>query len=253
MSFKDIRRYFLLSHLTYKAKYADSSIGILWIPISNLFLIAVLTLIFNSGEAKLLAYASYITVGYISWGFLSDTLNGGCDVFRARRNDLGSPGTSIANVFVQALIDRVYVFLLNCIALSFLFLPGALFEMERLFVLIVALTSIVTTSFLCSYLTSVFTLYFPDFKRLIGNLTRILFFSSPIFWGFGTVLSGARLYFYTYNPITYFLELMRYSFGGDINMSITVAVETVVLINLVLAVLCFMAFKLQPPYIKNIQ
>ena len=253
MNLKDIRRYFLLSHLTYKAKYADSAIGILWIPISNLFLIAVLTLIFKSGEAKLLAYASYITIGYISWGFISETMNAGCDVFRARRNDLSSPGTSVANVFIRSLIDRVYVFLLNFIALSFLFLPGTVLDIERFLVLIVALTSMFTASFLCSYLTSMFTLYFPDFKRLISNLTRILFFSSPIFWGFGTVLSGARLYFYTYNPITYFLELMRYSLGGEINMSITVAIETVMLINLVLAVSCFIAFKLQPPYIKNIQ
>ncbi len=254
MNLLDLKRYFLLSHLTYKSKYADSMIGIFWIPLSSLFLIAVLTLIFSSNDSiKLTEYAAYIGVGYITWGFIADTLNAHCDVFRNKRNDLNSPGTSIGDVFLQALVDRVYVYLLNLFTLSFVFIAGLVYEWDRLGLFVISLILLFLTSFLVSYLTSTITLYFPDFKRLISNLTRILFFSSPIFWGFGSSLSGARAHFYSYNPITYFLELMRYSLGGEINMDVMLAFNTVVLINLALGVLCFSLYKLQPSYLKNIQ
>lgn len=251
---KDLKRYFLLSHLTYKSKYADSYIGILWIPLSSLFLIAVLTLLFSSGGVEELGgYARYICVGYIVWGFISDTINSHCDVFRAKRNDLNSPGVKVSGVFLQALVDRVYIFLLNFVLLSFIFAFGIQFEIERAVLFLAALITLFSASFLVSYFTSILTLYFPDFKRVISNLTRILFFSSPIFWGFGSELSGARLYFYNYNPVTYFLELMRYSLGGEINMSPYNALEVIVIINVVLVCISFTLYKLQPPYLKNIQ
>jgi ABC-type polysaccharide/polyol phosphate export permease len=254
MSWLDLKRYFLLSHLTYKSKYADSFIGILWIPLSSLFLIAVLTLVFRSNpNLDLLAYSSYITIGYLAWGFISESLNSHCDVFRVKRTELNSPGTQLFEVFLRALIDRIYVLFLNLFSLSFIFISGIIWEPFRVLVFFGALFSLMIASYLVTYLFSVICLFFPDFKRLISNFTRILFFSSPIFWGYGAELSGTREYFYLYNPITYFLETIRYGIGVDINMDVGHAFYVLFVIISCLAIASFFISKLTPPYLKNIQ
>ena len=254
MNLVDLKRYFLLSHLTYKSKYSDSFIGVFWIPISSLFLIAILTLIFSPGpELNLMSYAAYITVGYLTWGFVSESLNGHCDVFRAKRTDLNSPGVLVFEVFLKALVERLYVFLLNLVCMSFLFIGEIIWEPIRALAFVVGFIALLVSSYLVTYVFSVICLFFPDFKRLIANLTRILFFSSPIFWGYGTELKGMRELFYTYNPISYFLEIIRYGLGVDINMELQQALSVLLLIVVGLSITSFLISKLTPPYLKNIQ
>lgn len=249
-----LKRYFLLSHMTYKSKYADSFIGVIWIPLSSLFLIAVLTLIFRSSpDLDFWSYTAYISLGYITWGFVSESLNGHCDVFRAKRTDLNSPGVKVYEVFLKALVDRTYIFLLNLVFLSFLFFGGIIWDPIRLLVFIGGLVALFVASFLVTYVFSVICLFFPDFKRLISNFTRILFFSSPIFWGYGSQLQGMKQYFYTYNPVTYFLEIIRYGLGVKINMSLEYGSGVIFLIIGFLILLSLLLSKITPSYLKNIQ
>jgi len=254
MNFSDIKRFFLLSHLTYRSRYADSVIGVFWIPLSSLFLISVLVLIFSGSESNSLQrYASYISLGYLTWSFISDTLNNHCDVFRTKRNDLGAPNVKIADVFMKALVDRTYLLTIKLVCLCFIYVGGIVWSFERLFIFVLTSMILLLTSFFLSYLFSMATLFFPDFKRLISNFTRVLFFASPIFWGFGGQITGARYYFYTFNPITYYLELMRFSFGAEISISAYLALKVVLVGLLIIVLLSYLTNKASPVFLRNIQ
>lgn len=252
--FEDLKRHFKSTHLNYQSKYTDSLIGVFWIPLSSLFLIAVLVAIFGSSRSEeLWQYAAYITVGYIVWGFVADTINNHNDVFRAKRNEFSSPGSTVADVFFKTLVERLYLFSINFLCLSFLFVPGALSNWEQLSFFPLALVLLIIASVSICYIFSIFTLYFPDFKRIVGNFTRVLFFASPIFWGHGGVTGGARTVFYTYNPVTYFLEVVRYSLGIPVSMEVDTLYLVASAISFGIAMFAFMLYRLTPAYARNIQ
>lgn len=251
---KEISRYFMLAHLLLKGKYADSRLGILWVPLTNLFLIAILVAIFGSKNKEIVwHFAGYISVGYICWAFIADSISNYCDVFRTRRSELQAPGVKTYSIFLRALVERVYILVFNLIALSFLFIPVLLDNYERLIYLPLALLLIMLQSYFLTLLLSMCVLFLPDIKRLLANLVRILFFSSPIFWGFGGEISGARGYFYHYNPVTYFIELVRYSLGVSVNLPINEILLTTVAITAATSFLALVMVKALPKYSLNIQ
>ncbi len=254
MTFSDINRFIRLSHLLFQSKYADSSLGILWIPLSNLFLIGVLVAIFGSQNPDdLWFYVGYISVGYITWSFVSDTINNHCDTFRTKRNELYAPNTTLSEIFIKALVERVYLLCMNLVCLSFLFFGQVVENPMQLLFFPLALILVLLQSYYTSVLFSISTLFFPDFKRYLANLTRVLFFASPIFWGFRGELGGARFYFFSYNPVTYFLETFRFSLGGEIRMEITYVLTVTCSMVIVTMILANAAMAILPKYARNIQ
>ena len=250
----EVYRQFKACHILLQSKYSDSKLGILWVPISSLFLVGVLVAIFGVGHSdELLDYAAYISVGYICWGLIADTLNNHGDIFRSKKSILTSPGVTLNFVLVNSLIERVYLAAVNFLGMAFLFAGNVIDAPSHLLFFPVAVVIVLTQAYATSILLSLGTLFFPDLKRLISNVTRVLFFASPIFWGFGGSLGGAREYFIHYNPVSYFLDIFRFSLGGESVIGYERAFTISALIAVGTFLAAYLALRTLPNYFRNIQ
>ncbi|PHR56624.1 MAG: hypothetical protein COA43_13440 [Robiginitomaculum sp.] len=214
--FQELKRWTAVSVYSVNARFADTKLRVLWLPLSNSIFIALLIGLFSkTGQQGLHHFAVYITFGYVTWMFIADTINGGCNIMKSQLTLAAFHSMSITQLFVKNTIERGYVLLINYVFFGIIiFSYGTLFFPIQIILVGLYLLFLLFTGFLLSYCFSILVLYIPDMGRLIGNASRLLFFASPVFWvdhggeGFRSVLV-------TYNPVAYYLHLGRQILGVE--------------------------------------
>lgn len=201
------------SFLSLKGAYSGTTIGVLWQPISVSFVVLFLFLVFNSPEGTPTEYLLYLCAGYWIWQWFSMLLGDGADQFRSQRVHLERPSWSLIDFFVWCTVDRltrhfiatfflslVLVFVGGLTAIGFMLLSYAL---------------ILVVDVLVSFLLSSVTLVFKDFRFALGLLNRVLFFVTPIFWGYNAnpTPGSFRAIATEWSPIANFITGFRYALG----------------------------------------
>ncbi len=194
--------------------FRRSYVGPLWATAQMGLWIATLTLIFGDRmEGGVADYAVYVALGFFAWDFISWSLGEG-------PGHLASKGAVLKNIPValsQVTVRRVsYLVFRSAFQLpvpivvvgAFGDWPGA-----SMLLLAPAIILFLLSSYACLTICGVIGIYFRDFEFLMPTLTRFLFFMTPIFW---TADSGLRKLISTYNPFSYYIELVREPMTGGV-------------------------------------
>lgn len=207
-------RFLRISFLELKAKN-QSTLGVFWIPLTSLLFAAVLFVLFGfSTEGVELNFFFYVLVGYSFWQFVAASLNGSIELLRTQFDHAVHNGLNLTGLYLKALSDRVAELILNlgvCVLAALLVHPIAFGKTAILIMPAIALALI--TSLSVSYIISLIATLVPDLGRVIRTGTRFLFFVSPIFWTVGDTDQAIRRAMYSFNPVSYYLEVMRQAFG----------------------------------------
>ena len=196
------------------ARFRRSWLGPLWSPVQMGVFIVVLVIIFDRGlVGGGTNYALYLALGFYAWDFVSASLTEGAAHF-----------TSQASLMKNTRVDISYITVRK---ISFLFCRSALnFPIPVIAVfffggeinantLLILLTPFLFAGFTygCLVIFGIIGAFFADFSHLMQTATRFLFFTTPVIWAGD---AGARKAIADYNPLSYFLELVRAPFRGEI-------------------------------------
>jgi len=200
----------LLVRREIKARYKDSSLGLLWSllrPLTQLVIYYVAIGKFLGGERAVPDFAIFVFTGLTVWGLFSEVLSGSTTSIVANAGlikkvylpreifPLASVGSAGFNFLVQ----------FGILLMATIVLGKFPWHVELLY-LPLAIVVVLLFSFALGLLLSAVNVYLRDFSHLIEVLLLVLFWASPIVYSYTLVhrvLNGNWLeQLYLSNPVT---------------------------------------------------
>ncbi len=207
---------FGLVHRELRGRYKGSVLGFLWTFLNPLLQLFVYTIVFNyifpSGIEQ---YYIFLFVGLVPWIFFSTCLSAGCNCILMSGNMVTKiyfPREVLPVSFVfSAFVNMLYCFIVIFAVILFSglgFNPVAILCLPVIFIV---------ELFLCIGITLLFsalTVYVRDFAHIIGILTMLLQFLTPVMYPLSRITNNTKvpdnlLRIYLLNPMVSILECYR--------------------------------------------
>jgi ABC-type polysaccharide/polyol phosphate export permease len=220
------------------SRYRSTVLGVFWIVLVNGLTVFAIGFVYASlFGVELQSYFPYLTVGYISWLWISTTLLEVSSSFTAYRFILVShavdPVAIIARVF-----SRNFIILLHnlpIMAVVLLLYAGGLHTTWLLFPISLVIVSLFLVgvggalAFLCAR--------FHDVQMIISAVVGVLFLVTPIIWS--PDILKERAYIATINPLRHVLDVLRKPLLGEVpdvtNYAVALGITAVSLVAFWLA------------------
>ena len=215
LAFKDItagiRRWpdwLSLAWFDFVLPHRRAIVGPLWEMLYVAVWVAGLSIVFMASErGTTVSYVAYVACGVTFFGFISSVLTSSPSLFRRRANLIQNISLPMA-FYVYRLIAtsaiKLLFQLLVVLATVMIFVGG--FKFEALWAFPAFLLYLATAAWTALLLAIVGT-RFGDTQFATTALMRFLFFASPVFWV--PVEGTMRETLAAYNPLTYYIEIMR--------------------------------------------
>lgn len=226
-----------------KLEFRETKLGFLWPILTAIIWIGGLTYLFSSLLSKdsdiLLPY---ICIGIIFWNFISQSIAKGCRSISSSSYLVGQ-----FNIQVLSHVMRSQVSVLTVTALQFTLVIatvayfGKLSEVH-LIPFLIGLLLIITTAFLVMAFLGVLSVVVADITPMVSALLRVLFWLSPVFWM--PSMAPERSVLVVYNPVSYFLEIVRNPLMGlAVDSSTYVVVLSILVAMLAMSMTVYTLFK----------
>lgn len=198
-----------------KQKYRRSILGTLWVSLSTAIAILgigpIFSVLFNT---KLSDYFMVVSIGLISWNFISSIIGDSCGVFVANAGMIKDTALPIETYCYVVVWRNVLLLLQNLIILYIIF---NLFGFRVIPNLKLVLVIIISTYFLSNLgvLISLMCTRFRDISQIIDSAMKLLFFMTPILW----VVKDTKLessLIVKLNVFYYVVDLFRNAFVSNV-------------------------------------
>ena len=212
-----------------RQRYRRSTLGPFWITLSVVVFIAVLGVIYSRiFHTHIDTYLPFLTVGYVTWGFISQVLSESCQAFQESERIIKQLRLPFG-LYVCRIVWRNFIVFLHTIvifipvAVFFKVWPGAsvVLVLPGLALLLANLTWVALT-------LAILAARFRDTIQIVTTLIQIMLFATPIMWPVSS-LEGAT-WIAEINPLYHFIELVRAPLLGAVPQPLSwlVAVGTLV-------------------------
>lgn len=245
-------RYMHISYLEAKSGYEGTVLGILWIPVSTLSFALLLGFVFHSGGSMTaFQFFLYVLSGYVTWNFVSDSIQRSTNIIQSKLDFAIHNNLGLAGLFGKMLADRGFEFAMELAVLMLAVLILSPFSYgPQIFLLLILIPLLCVVSLATSYLVNLVTLFVPDLGNVISTGVRLMFFATPIFW-LVEDRSDWRALLEVYNPASYFLIMMRQSFGlQPVQLHVWLIGAT---ISLVVVVAGYVAYRRSHSFVRNLR
>lgn len=191
-----------------RQRYRRSVLGPFWITLSMGLFILVLGVIYSKiFKIELKSYMPFLALGYILWGFISQTVVESCNAFQEGERIIKQIRLPYA-MYVLRVVWRNFLVLLHTIIIfvpmaiifsvrpgseALLFIPG--FILLYLNLVWVALV----LAILCAR--------YRDLQQIVTTGTQIMLFATPIMWPIQTL--GEHQFIAELNPLYHVLSIVR--------------------------------------------
>lgn len=216
-----------------KQRYRRSVIGPLWITLSMAVTAAGLGILYSTLFATDIGtFLPYLTVGFIVWNFMLGCMTEGADTFISNEGlikHLPAPLTvyalrtvwRLALMFLHNLLVYVIVlaiFFPNLVQDNYLLSPGGLPQPGLDWTIITAIPAFVLLALNGTWVALLFGIIstrYRDIPQVIGALTQLLFFMTPIVWPVDLITrklgtsAGWMVWVAELNPLYHFIQIMR--------------------------------------------
>jgi ABC-2 type transport system permease protein/lipopolysaccharide transport system permease protein len=198
MAWQDIRQ-----------RYRGSMLGPFWVTINMGVMVGSLGVIYGKLFGAIQSeYLPYLTLGFLSWFWMSNAATESTQLFVAAQRYIKQvrlPVTLFAfRLLTRNLIILAHNFVVYIVVAAFVHLnPGwtGLLAIPGLLLSAICM-------FWISLLFGMLGARFRDFPQIITSLIQVVFYVTPILWQPGQ-LAGRRYMIVDFNPVFYFLELVR--------------------------------------------
>jgi ABC-type polysaccharide/polyol phosphate export permease len=245
-TFKNLRKCLDWAWLDIVCQYRRSKIGPLWetinVLVMTLGITAVSSAVIGGATADLIGY---VGLGIITWSVISSSIIEGASTFVRNASYITSTNLSI-DLYVGRTIFKTFIvfchhFILYALALVTGFVSLSWTSPLALFGLLLL---ILNSYWIATFLAFVCTRY-RDVELIIRNLLQLAFFITPVFWDYRRI-AGDRQFIVDYNPLFYFIEIVRGPLLGELPpLRYYVVVVAVTLVGYGLAFLVYRQMRRQ--------
>lgn len=189
-------------------QHRRTALGPLWLMVNYLAFAGTFIFIFHRGDATGPGYAVYVATGLLAFFYMQETISISVTLFAREASFI--KGTNLPlSVYVfraalQSMIRAGYA-LVGCVLI--LLVAGAVPSLVWAWSLLGAALILLTTPavIICFAFLGI---YLPDSQFVVSNLMRVAMFITPVFWR-DPGGDGFRQLVHDYNPLTWFLEIVR--------------------------------------------
>lgn len=208
-------RYFWLSlvQMDLRTRYRGSWLGIGWSLLQPLAMSIILCVAFYKilGGRDIFYYGPYLIVGMVLWNFLLNTTLGGCHCFRAAEAYIRQYPAPMAIYPLRTVLGYAFHFVLGLVVC--LLLAGVMHGLRNhlaLFSLVPGLGLILLMGWALALLAGLANVHFPDTGHFAEVAFQGLFYLTPIMYSKDMIAQSPELAVVVrYNPLSYFLRLLR--------------------------------------------
>jgi ABC-type polysaccharide/polyol phosphate export permease len=207
-------RYFWLSlvRVDLRNRYRKSVLGLGWSLLKPIGMTAVICVIFTTVfRADLLQFAPFVLIGMTFWGFVTETVLGGCSAFYSGEGYLRQAKLPLAIFPLRVALGAGFHFavMVPIILLAVLWSRGFPSPLAILS-LISALVLLFIVGWSLSILSGLVTVAFPDMRHILELTLQIVFYLTPIIYP-PEVLAQQRFgaWILDLNPFSHLLSLVR--------------------------------------------
>lgn len=194
-----------------KRRYRRTIIGPYWGAISlAIFILAVGVVGAGLFNEDLKTYLPFLAAGMVVWIMISTNLVEGCNLFISAANFYRQMQFDYS-ILAYALVWRnIITFTHNLsvyLIVILVFAPHLLGP--ELLLAIPGLVLVTANSAWLALVLGMLCLRFRDVQPLVGSITQIAMFVTPIFWSPDTLTSLRRLVFVDLNPLYHLIDVVR--------------------------------------------
>jgi ABC-2 type transport system permease protein/lipopolysaccharide transport system permease protein len=221
-----------------RQRYRRSVAGPFWITISMAMMIAGIGYL-STGvlNQRLDNHFPYLAAGIIVFGFLSSSVNDGCNVFIESSRSILQIKAPFSIYIYKIVWRNLLIFFHNVTIYA---VVAVIFEINPGYALLLAplgVLAILVNGFFLSFVLGGLGARFRDVPLICANLMQVAFFLSPVFW---QPNSTQNMLFIYLNPFYYFLESIRMPLMGQIpSATIWLVILAITCTNAIVSVLFF--------------
>lgn len=190
-------------------RYQRSVFGVLWIVISYAFFVGGITLFFGEfAQAGTLQFLSYVALGYASFYFLVSNITDGCQVFATSESWIKSTALPYSIYVYKSIFRSLLPFTLQ-LATGLGIMAALGWRPPPLaWQALGAVAAFVLCAVALQYFLGLVGARYRDINHLLGTVTRVLFFVTPVLW-VREERTGLVAIIADVNPMTHFVEVFR--------------------------------------------
>lgn len=197
-----------------RQRYRRSTLGPFWITLSMAVFIGVLGMIYSRiFRVNLQTYFPYLTVGYLTWGLISQVVNESCGAFLEGERIIKQLRLPYG-MYVLRVVWRNFIVFLHTIVI---FVPVALiFHVSPGITGLLAFPGLVLLLANLSWIAlalAILAARFRDISQIVVTLTQIFLFATPIMWPVSTL--DADTWIAEINPLYHVIEIVRAPLLGN--------------------------------------
>lgn len=191
-----------------RQKFHRTLIGPFWIATSFLAFIMVKIFIFSSlNDASWEYFASYLTLGYMVWAFVSTAIVDGGNSFLGSRGWILGMKCDYSTFVLVAMFRSMVTAIITAVVALLVAYYVYPYTLSGLMWGFIGFLSIVPLMFFVQFIFAILCVFIRDLLPLLQAVMRIMFFLTPIIWL--PSMLGAKAEIIKYNPFTHLLSVVR--------------------------------------------
>ena len=192
-------------------RFAKSLVGPAWILLNLAMWVGGMGIIYGTLFVQpLTTYLPFLTIGFVCWGFLSQTIIEGGNAFVFAEGYI-KQFTYPKQIYVLRVIVNcsvpfaigVSIFFAVFAWMGHSFGSGMLWVLPGFFILLMV-------SYLHATIMAYASVRFRDLPHGMTALLQVLMFVTPVFFTVGTLKERGLDFVYKYNPLYYLIEIIRH-------------------------------------------
>jgi ABC-2 type transport system permease protein/lipopolysaccharide transport system permease protein len=166
-----------------RLRYRGSILGPFWLTISTLIMVAAMGVIYaRLFHMDVAHYLPFLTIGLITWQFISSLINEGCQTFTAVQSVIQQVPLPFS-IYAWRTVYRNLIVLAH----SVLVIPLVLITFQikigwSAITVLPAIAIIALNGTWLSILLGMISARYRDIPPIVTNFVQVLFFVTPIFW-----------------------------------------------------------------------
>ena len=209
VTLSDLRTSFAWSAFDLKMSYRRTKLGPLWETLNISIFICSIGFVTSALFGRdFLEVVGALSIGLIFWTALSSSINQGCATFISNSNFVKSSALR-KEILIGRTLFSIYIKLFHQIVVLLpLYIFGVLSFSNSTFLVVPGIILFAINSFWVIGLLGLVCSRIRDLRMVIENLTRLLFFVTPVFWS-PEMVPGHKRFIIDFNPFYYFIEVVR--------------------------------------------
>jgi ABC-2 type transport system permease protein/lipopolysaccharide transport system permease protein len=192
-----------------RQRYRGSMLGPFWVTINMGLMVALLATIYSKLlGAAIKEYLPFLTLGFLVWRWMETSATESTLVFIVSNRYIKQLRLPLTLFVFRLLARNLIVFAHNFVVYV---VVAVIVGLNPGWQALLAIPGLVLTTICVFWITMLFGMLsarFRDFPQIIASLIQIVFYVTPILWE-PRLLGPKRFILVDYNPVYYFLEIVR--------------------------------------------